>query len=438
MSKADLIIENGTILTMDPQRRIIDSGSVAIRDGEISSIGPSDSLKETDACERIDAQGGIVMPGLINTHTHAAMTIFRGFADDLHLKEWLEEHIWPAEERFVTPENVRIGTRLAIAEMIRSGTTTFNDMYFFEDEVAAEASKAGIRAVVGEVLLDFPTPSIKDPKDSMKITEDLINKWKGNPLIKVAVAPHSPYACSPAILRESKKLSEKHRIPMHTHLSETEKELEEMQKRSGNSPVEHLESLDILGPRVIAAHCVHLSDRDMDIISKRGVGVSHNPESNMKLASGVAPIPDLLESGVPVGLGTDGAASNNDLNMFEEMGTAARLHKVFRKDPTVLDARTVVEMATINGARSLGLHDRIGSLEVGKKADIIIIDHNKVHTTPIYNPYSHIVYSITGHDVETVIINGRVVMRNRSLLTLDEKEAIERVRELSKSISSSR
>ena len=424
----DILIVNGTVITMDSNRTILEAGAVVIKDGTIVAVGPSESLKSKfKAKETINANGKIVMPGLINTHTHAAMVIFRGFADDLPTQEWLENYIWSAEAKYINAETVRLGTLLAIAEMIRSGITTFNDMYFFEDEVVQAAKEAGIRAVVGECLLDFPTPNKKTPQEGLKYTEMLIQKWRDDPLITVAVAPHAPYTCSPEILKSAKNLSDKYNVPLHIHLSETEKEVNDIQKKYSLTPVEYLDSLGVLGDNVIAAHCVHLTEEDIQLIVQRKVGVAHDPESNMKLASGVAPIPDLLDAGVKIGLGTDGAASNNDLNMFEEMDTTAKLHKVFRHDPTVIDARTVVEMATIGGARVLGLNDQIGSIEGGKKADIIIINLNKPHTVPLYNPYSHVVYAIDGADVETVIIEGRIVMRNHKILTISEDEIIQDV-----------
>lgn len=427
----DILIVKGTVITMDSNGTVLEAGTVVINDGTIVAVGASESLKSKfKAKETINANGRIVMPGLINTHTHAAMVIFRGFADDLPTQEWLENYIWPAEAKYINAETVRLGTLLAIAEMLRSGTTTFNDMYFFEDEVAKAAKEAGIRAVVGEALLDFPTPNKKTPQEGLEYSEMLIQKWRGDPLVTVAVAPHAPYTCSPEILKAAKNISDKYNVRFHIHLSETEKEVNKIQKKYGLTPVGYMDSLGVLGDNVIAAHCVHLTEEDIQLIAHRKVGVAHDPESNMKLASGVAPIPDLLDAGVKIGLGTDGAASNNDLNMFEEMDTTAKLHKVFRQDPTVIDAQTVVEMATIGGARVLGLDDQIGSIEEGKRADIIVIDLNKPHTIPLYNPYSHIVYVIDGADVETVIIDGKIVMRNQKILTINEAEIIRDIRAL--------
>jgi 5-methylthioadenosine/S-adenosylhomocysteine deaminase len=431
----DLLLVNGTVITMDSDRTVLETGTVAIKDGTIVAVGASDSLKDKfKAREIIDANGKIIMPGLINTHTHAAMVIFRGLADDLLLQEWLEDYIWPAEAKYINAATVRMGTLLAIAEMIRSGTTTFNDMYFFEDEVAQAAKEAGIRAMVGEGLVDFPTPNKKTPQEGLDYTEMLIKKWRNDPLITVTVAPHAPYTCSPEVLKAAKNLSDKYNVPFHIHLSETEKEVEDIQKKYGLTPVGYLGSLGVLGDNVIAAHCVHLTEEDIQLIAQRKVGVAHNPQCNMQLGSGVAPIPDLLAAGVKIGLGTDGAASNNDLNMFEEMDAAAKLHKVFRYDPTVIDAQSVVEMATIGGARVLGLDDQIGSIEKGKRADAIIINTNKPHTVPLYDPYSQIVYAIDGADVETVIIEGRVVMCNHKILNINEEEIIQDIRALAAQI----
>ena len=432
---ADIIIVNGIVLTMDSNRSILDPGAIVMKDGRIIAVGAKESLENRfKAKETIDATGKLVMPGLINTHTHASMVIFRGFADDLPLQEWLENYIWPAEAKYITPETVHLGTLLAIAEMIHSGTTTFNDMYFFEDEVAKAAKLAGMRAVVGEGVLDFPTPNKKTPLEGLEYTEMLIKKWQDDPLITVAVAPHAPYTCSSEVLKAAKDLSDKYNVPLHTHLSETKKEVKAIKKKYGLSPVAYLNELGILDDNLIAAHCVHLTKEDISLIVQRKVGVAHNPESNMKLASGVALIPDLLDAGAKIGLGTDGAASNNDLDMFEEMDTTAKLHKVLKFDPTVIDAKTVVEMATIGGAKILGLDDQIGSIEEGKRSDIIILNLNKPHLTPLYNPYSQIVYATDAADVETVIIEGMVVMRNHKILTINEEEIMQDVRVLAAKI----
>jgi 5-methylthioadenosine/S-adenosylhomocysteine deaminase len=421
MPDADLIVRNGTVLTMDPRGTRIDGGFVAIRDGALAAVGQGAAAAEWTAPDAIDARGGIVLPGLVNTHTHAAMTAFRGLADDLPLMTWLEEHIFPAEARLDT-EKVRSGSLLACAEMILSGTTCFCDMYLFEDAVAQAAASAGVRAVVGEVLYDFPSPHYGPPEAGLAFTEALADKWKDHPLVSVAVEPHSPYLCAPELLRRSAEVARRLGLPIVIHLSETAQEVETVRNRYGCSPVEHLERLGLLGADLLACHCVALGETDMDLLARYDVKVAHNAESNMKLASGVAPVPALLERGVCVGIGTDGCASNNNLDLFGEMDTVAKLHKVQASDPTVLPAETVLRMATIEGARALGMADRIGSLEPGKRADLIVVDTAKPHLTPMYRPASHLVYAARGGDVDTMIVDGRVLMRHRRLATVDLEE----------------
>jgi len=427
----DILITNGTIITMDADRSIIEQGAVAVNNHNIIAIGKTQSLKNKFKPKNIiDAKNGIIMPGLVNTHTHAAMTLFRGFADDLILDKWLKDYIWPAEAKYINAKNVRLRTLLAIAEMIRSGTTTFSDAYFFEDETAKAAKDAGMRTVIGEGLLDFPTPNKKTPEQGLKYTEMLIKKWQDEPLINVAVAPHSPYTCSSSLLKDVKNISENHSVPIHTHLSETKKEVKDIQIKHNYTPVEYLNRLGILDCQVIAAHCVHLTNNDINIMAQKKVNVSHNPISNMKLASGVAPLLSLLKAGVNVGLGTDGAASNNNLNIIKEMNTAVKLHKLFTHEAANINAKTIVEMATISGAKVLGLNSITGSIETGKRADIIIINMNKPNAIPVYNLYSHLAYSVNSSDVETVIIDGKIIMHNRKILTFDEQKVMEDVRTL--------
>jgi len=373
------------------------------------------------------------MPGLVNTHTHAAMTCFRGLADDLPLMTWLHDHIFPAEAK-LTSEMVYQGTLLACAEMILSGTTTFCDMYLFEEAVAQAAREAGMRAVVGEVLYDFPSPNYGSVVQGLKYTEALIEKWRDDPLITIAVEPHSPYLCSPDLLEKTKAIADRNAAPMVIHLSESEHEVAQVRAKYGKTPVEHLAEIGFLSPNLIADHCVALSDNDIRLLKDFDVKVAHNPESNMKLASGVAPIPKLLEHGITVGIGTDGCASNNNLDLFQEMDTVAKLHKVHTLDPTVMNARTVVRMATIDGARVLGIGDIIGSLEAGKKADIIIIDTRRPHLIPMYNIYSHLVYAVMGSDVVTAIVDGRVLMEDRVLTTLDVDEVMAAVNRIAQDI----
>jgi 5-methylthioadenosine/S-adenosylhomocysteine deaminase len=412
----DILIRNGQVLTLNPYQEMIADGAVAIRGDHVAAVGESAAMDPQQARKVIDARGGIVMPGLVNTHTHAAMTLFRGLADDLPLMNWLNDHIFPAEAT-LDHRKVYCGALLACAEMIMSGTTTFCDMYLFEDAVARAAQQAGMRAVVGEVLFDFPSPHYGPIEEGFAYTEKLLEAYQGDPLVTVAVEPHSPYLCAPAVLTRAFDLAQRHGVPMVIHLSETAAEVATLRQRYGLTPVEHLEALGILAPNVLACHCVALTAEDIQRLKHYDVKVSHNPESNMKLASGVAPVPQLLAAGVCVGLGTDGAASNNNLDLFLEMDTAAKLHKVQRLDPTVLDADTVLRMATMDGARALGLSDRIGSIEPGKKADLIVIDTRQPHLVPMYHPVSHLVYAVKGSDVTTVIINGRVVMEGGRILT---------------------
>jgi len=419
--KVDLLLTNGTLLPLSPGSGLISQGAVAIFDGRIVDLGPKAYVEEHfEPAETLDAQGGLIMPGLVNAHTHAAMSCYRGIADDLPLMEWLNRYIFPAESKS-DGEQVYWGTLLACAEMIRSGTTTFCDMYLFEGQVAEATKEAGMRALVGEVLYDFPSPNYGPLERGFRYIEELINRWRGDPLIRIAIEPHALYTCSPDLLGRCRDLAERHGVPLVIHLAESKSEIEGISQKYGKTPVNHMENLGILSPNLIACHCVWLTEAEMDLLAHRGVKVVHNPESNMKLASGVAPIPELLARGVTVGLGTDGCASNNNLDLFQEMDSAAKLHKVHRLDPTVMPSSVVLEMATVGGAKVLGLEKQIGSLEVGKKADVIILDLNRPHLQPIYNIVSHLVYSATGADVRDVIIQGKLVMHNRKILTLDEE-----------------
>lgn len=417
----DLIVQNGTVVTMDAGRRVIENGAVAVSGNEIVAVGTAQEInRKFTGKQTIDARGKLVIPGLINTHTHVPMTLFRGIADDLDLQEWLQKFIFPAEAKNVTEDFVRVGTRLGVAEMIRGGTTTYCDMYYFEDAVADETFKAGMRAVLGETIIDFPVPDNKTHAEALVYTERFINKWKNNSLIVPALAPHAPYTVSAEHLGNVKRLADKLNAPIVIHVSETKKEVDDSIQSKKFRPVEYLESIGFLSDRVIAAHTVHISDAEIDILKKRGVGAAHNPQSNMKLASGVAPVPQMLLKDLAVGLGTDGAASNNDLSLWEEMDTAAKLHKVFANDPKVVTAQQAFEMATIRAARALHLEKITGSIETGKRADIVIVDFDGLNQTPVYNVYSHLVYATKADDVRTVVIDGRVVMRDRRLLNLDE------------------
>ena len=425
-NKADILIKNGVVLTMDAESRRFQNGALAIKADRIAAVGDEAELEDWKAEKIIDARSGIIMPGLVNSHTHAAMTCFRGIADDLPLMTWLNEHIFPAEAK-LDVDKVYRGSLLACAEMIMSGTTTFCDMYLFEEAVARAAEEAGMRAVVGEVLYDFPSPNYGEIEKGFKYTEELAARYKDHPLVKVAVEPHSPYLCAPELLQKAGDLSKSAAILFVTHLSETKSEVETIQERYQKTPVEHLANLGVLGPNVLACHCVELTEKDISILAQNDVKVAHNPESNMKLASGIAPIPKLIEAGICVGLGTDGCASNNNLDLFSEMDTVAKLHKADSLNPTVMDADTVLSMATVWGARSLGIEDITGSLTVGKRADVIVVDTRKPHLSPLYRPTSHLVYAVGGSDVDTTIINGRVVMENRQLLSLDVEEVMDAV-----------
>jgi 5-methylthioadenosine/S-adenosylhomocysteine deaminase len=418
----DLIIRGGTVVTMDGSHRVIEDGAIAVKAGRVVAV---DDTKDIDrrytAREVINAGGKVVIPGLINGHTHVPMTLFRGIADDLDLQEWLTKYIFPAEAKNVTEDFVRVGTRLGLAEMLRSGTTTYCDMYYFEDAIADETFKAGMRGILGETVIDFPVADNKTFEQGLAYSERFINHWKGNSLIVPAIAPHAPYTVSEDHLKAARALSDRTGAPIVIHISETKREVDDSLKAKGASPVDYLNRIGFLNNRVIAAHMVWPSDGELDLLKKLGVGIVHNPQSNMKLASGVAPVPKMLRENLPVGLGTDGAASNNDLNLWEEMDSAAKLHKLISNDPKVVTAEEAFEMATIRGARALHLEKEIGSIEKGKRADIVIVDLESLNQTPSYNIYSDLVYSTKAGDVRTVIIEGRVVMRDRRLLTLNEE-----------------
>jgi 5-methylthioadenosine/S-adenosylhomocysteine deaminase len=405
---------------MDGSRRIIENGAIAIRNGEIVRVGTAAELRGSRARQTINASGKVVIPGLINTHTHVPMSLFRGIADDLDLNDWLTRYIFPAEAKNVDEAFVRAGTRLGLAEMIRGGTTTYCDMYYFEDAIADETKRAGVRGVLGETVIDFPVADNKTWDQAIAYSERYINKWKNDPLIVPAIAPHAPYTVSEQHLRQVRALSDRLNAAVVTHVAETKKERDDILKDHGDTPAKYLNRIGFLSNRVIPAHDVFVTDEEIDIFKRLGVGVAHNPQSNMKLASGVAPIPQMLQKDVAVGLGTDGAASNNDLNMWEEMDTAAKLHKEFSGDPKVVNAEQAFAMATIGGARALHLDKLIGSLEVGKRADIAIVDWDTIEQVPFYNYYSHLVYVTKANNVSSVVINGRVVMLNRRLLTLNE------------------
>lgn len=424
--RVDIIVRGGTVVTMDVTMdgpaRVIENGAVAIRGERIVAVGAATELAAKYAARRtINATGKVVMPGLINTHTHVPMVLFRGIADDLVLMEWLQKYIFPAEAKNVDEQFVRWGTRLGCLEMIQGGTTTYVDMYYFEDAIADETARAGMRAVLGETLLDFPAPDNKTWDAGIAYAEKFAAKWKGHALITPAIAPHAPYTVSTDHLKQAHSFSARLAVPLVIHVAEDQAEVKTIQERYGASSVAYLDGIGLLDERVIAAHMVWPTSDDIATLAKRGVGVGHCPQSNMKLAAGAAPVPQMLRAGVAVGLGTDGAASNNDLNLWEEIDTAAKLHKLTSKDPTVVNALEALEMATIRGARAIHLDKEIGSLEAGKRADLIIVDMMNAHQTPLYNVYSQLVYATKASDVETVIINGQVVMAGRRVLTIDER-----------------
>ena len=416
-----LLIDGGTVLTLDDAGTVIPDGAVAIRDGTLVAVGPSTELAgRYPEAEVLDARGRIVMPGLVNAHTHVPMTLFRGIADDLELMDWLQDHIFPAEARFVDEEFVRWGTRLACLEMLRGGITAFADMYYFEDAIAEETEACGLRAVLGQTVVDFPAPDFKTWDAGLAGAETFLERWKDHGRIVPAVAPHAAYTVSGEHLQEAFRLAEKHDVPYLIHVAESLTEIEQVRAAHGRSTVEYLAGLGVLGDRMLAAHVIWPTDGEIGLLAKSGVGVAHCPESNMKIAAGIAPVPRLLVAGVDVGLGSDGAASNNDLDLWSEMDTAAKLHKVANHDPTLLPAETVVRMATRGGAAALGLGDLVGSIEVGKRADLIVIRTDGVHQTPSYDPYSLLVYSTRASDVESVVVDGKIVVRGGDVLTVDE------------------
>ncbi|HKF01714.1 MAG TPA: amidohydrolase [Candidatus Sulfotelmatobacter sp.] len=436
---ADLIVTHGIVVTMDGTRAIYQDGAVAVRGDSIVAVGPREEVESRfQAAQAIDARGGLVLPGFINGHTHVPMTLFRGLHDDVTLNDWLYKYIFPAEAKNVNEEFVRWGTRLAAAEQIRAGVTTFADMYYFEDAIAEETKAAGMRGVLGETFIDFPAPDNKSEAEMLAYTEKFLKRWQGDPLIHAAPAPHSIYTCSKKTLQDAAELARKYHAPILIHVAEMKKEWEDSEKANGMSPVQYLEKIGVLGPDIVAAHCIFVDEADRKLLAERGVGCVHNPSSNMMIASGVSPVPEMRAVGVAVGLGTDGpAGSNNDLDLMEEIDLAAKLAKISKMNPLALNAKSVVEMATIDGARAIHMEKEIGSIEPGKKADIILISLNEANTLPMYDIYAQIAYSLKGSDVETVIIGGKVVMRDHRLLTVDEPKVLEKAREYGKSVKAS-
>jgi len=417
---ASLLIWGGTVVTMDARNTVIPGGAVAIQGDRIVEVGSSDDLKQKyHASQTIDARNQIVMPGLINTHTHAPMVLFRGLADDLALMDWLQHYIFPAEAKTVSPDFVRIGTRLAALEMIESGTTTFTDMYYFEDDIAETVHEIGLRAVLGQSVINFPVADAKTPDAALERADVFIAKWKSDPLITPAVAAHSAYTLDAAPLKASRALASRYNVPLLIHLAETRDEDKIVRDAHQQSPAQYLDSLGIWEGRSLAAHGVWLDDADMTLLAAKHVGVAHNPESNMKLASGIAAVPKWIEHGMLAGLGTDGAASNNDLDMFEAMRVAALLHKVATMDPRAVPAAQALELATRRGADALGMGTSIGSLEAGKQADVITVDVSGARQTPMFDAMSHLVYVSRGDDVRTTIVAGRPLMLEGRVTSLD-------------------
>ena len=420
-----LVVSGGTVITENAAHQVLTPGSVAIDGADIVEVGTPEAIAaKYQARETVDARGQIVLPGLINTHTHAPMVMYRGLADDLALMDWLQKYIFPAEAKTVSPEMVRIGTRLAALEMIESGTTTFTDMYYFEEEIARAAFGAGLRGVLGQTIIQFPVADAKTPADALARAERFILEFKDNGLIVPAVAPHALYTNDRTTLVASAELGRKYGVPVILHFSETEDEVRTAREQYKTTPAAALESMGFWGPKTLAAHGVWVTDQDIAILKKHGVGIAHNPESNMKLASGAAPLTKYLAAGVNVGLGTDGAASNNDLDMFEAMRQASFLAKLSTKDPTAVSAKTALDLATIGGARALGMDQQIGSLEAGKHADVIVVSMREARQTPLYDPISHLVYATRGDDVRTTIVNGKILMKDRQVRTLDKATVI--------------
>ncbi len=436
---ADLLVTGATIVTMDADRHVFEDGAIAVKRDAIVAIGSGkDVLAAYDAPQRIDAKGKLIIPGLINGHTHIPMVLMRGLIDDVTLDDWLRKYIFPAEARNVTEDYVRWGSRLALAEMIRSGTTTFADMYYFEDAEAEETKSAGLRGFLGETWIDFPAPDNKTEAEMAAYTEKFLKKWQGDPLIHASVAPHSIYTCSEKTLKDSAALARKYHAPILIHVAEMRKEYVDSLAKNGTTPVQYLERIEFLGPDVLAAHCIWVDYTDMKILAERQVGCVHNPSSNMMLASGVAPVVDERAAGMRVGLGTDGpAGSNNDLDMMEEMDLASKLQKTYRVDPRALGAKGALEMATIEGARALHMEKEIGSLEPGKKADLVVLNLDVPNAVPMYDVYSQIVYALKASEVHTVVVGGKTLLKDGKLLTVDETQAMAKAKEYAKQVQAS-
>ncbi|MBL8231994.1 MAG: amidohydrolase family protein [Bryobacterales bacterium] len=427
----DWIWSAGYVVTMDGSRRILEDGAVAVRGERIVEVGPRAEIdRKYKAARRLNKPRAVLMPGLIDTHTHAPMVLMRGIADDRRLQDWLENFIFPAEAKNVTADFVKWGTLLACYEMLLSGTTTYTDMYYFEETIAAATKQAGVRGVLGQTVIGFPAPDAKTPQEALARAENFIQQYRNDPLIVPAVAPHAIYTTPDDVLKASRDLANKYSVPMLIHLSETKRENEEALQKRAMTPTAVLDSIGALSGRTLGAHGVWLEDHDIEILRSRGTGLAHCPSSNTKLASGIARVPAILKAGIAMGLGTDGfAGSNNDANLFEEMDLAAKMQKVKALDPRMLPAKAVLEMATILGARALGMEKEVGSLEAGKRADLIVVSLESSRAVPMYNLISQLVYALKGEDVTDVMVNGRPVVRSRQVLTLNRGEVFAKARE---------
>jgi 5-methylthioadenosine/S-adenosylhomocysteine deaminase len=436
---ADILVLGSIVITMDEHQSIRSDGALAIRGNTIAAVGPLAEITAVyEGATVVDATGCLVIPGLIDAHTHIPMTLFRGLADDLPLHTWLEQHVWPAEHKFINPETVKWASRLGVAELLRSGVTTLCDMYFYEDKVAEVVDELGMRGILANAHFDVTTSSNFELGRTLADAEQFVARWRGHSRIVPALGPHAPYTVGPDLYRRIHTLAERMDVPVVTHLAETQGEDHDIRHRYGRSPLRHLENLGLMDARLVAAHCVWVDGGEIDLLAKAQTGVVHNPRSNLKLASGIAPIPDMLGAGVLVGLGTDGAASNNALNLLAEIQTAALVHKGVRLDPLAVPAAAAFQMATIGGARALKLDHLVGSLEPGKRADVAIIDLDEDNLVPLYDPLSHIAYAVEAADVRTVIIDGQIVLQDRVLTTGDEREIRRQVRALASGIGSFR
>lgn len=433
--QADLVIEGGWVLTMVDDTPPLEQARVVIKEDRIIKIDENQQNMKVEALEVIDASKGLVMPGLVNGHCHTAMTLFRGLADDLPLKPWLFEKIFPAEDKHLNPDNVYWGTLLGCVEMMISGTTTFSDGYYFQDDAIRAVHRAGLRAIVAQGVIDFPAPGVPDPSKNLDVGRTFLEKWQEySELITPGLFCHSPVTCSKETLTGAKTLCEQFSVPLQIHLAETKEEVHEIHNKTGWKPAQYLENIGLLTHNLIAAHAIHLEEAEIVRLSRRGTKIVHVPECNMKLASGIAKVMKMIEEGILIGLGTDGCASNNNLDLFEEMDKAAKLQKVSTDNPVSLKATTALKMATTWGAHVLGLGDEIGTLEAGKKADIIVIDLEKPHLTPFYHPASSLVYAANGSDVRDVVVNGKILVRDRRVLPVDPDEIMDRVKAIGRTI----